>query len=162
MYSRVIRTPFACMDLDAKLCYDRIMVPFGMLCSQYFGMPKTAYILHGTMLAEMKHHVKTALGISSAFFQSTPEQVLYGSGQGSSGSPPLWITISIILFWTLEAQMGIRVTYSCLRKHLTTTLLKHLSTTAQTLSMEAKKLNQLQKLNWAISCAHKTKHGKEF
>jgi hypothetical protein len=54
------------------------------------------------------------------FFQSTPEQVLYGLGHGLSRSPPLWITISIILFCTLEAQMGIRATYSCPRQHLTT------------------------------------------
>jgi hypothetical protein len=68
----------------------------------------------------MQHQVKTALGISSSFFQSTPDQVLYRSGQGSSGSPPLWMTISIILFRTLEAQMGIGATYSCLHNVLTT------------------------------------------
>jgi ABC-type multidrug transport system fused ATPase/permease subunit len=119
-YSRVTRTPFACMDLDAKSCYDRIMASFGMLCLHYFGMPQNACILHGTTIAEMQHHDKTALGISSSFFQSTPERVLYGSGQGSSGSPPLWMAISIILFRTLEAQMGVGATYLCLWSTLTT------------------------------------------
>jgi hypothetical protein len=99
------------MDLNAKSCYDRIMALFGMLCLRYFGMPT---------IADMQHHVKTALGISSSFFQSTPEQVLYRSGQGSSGSPPLWMAISIILFRTLEVQMGIGATYSCLQSTLTT------------------------------------------
>jgi hypothetical protein len=84
-YSQVTRTPFACMDLDAKSCYDRIMVSFGMLCSRYFGMPRDACILHGTTIAEMQHHVKTALGIASSFFQSTPDQVLNRSGQGRAG-----------------------------------------------------------------------------
>jgi hypothetical protein len=65
-------------------------------------------------------HIKTALGISSSFFQSIPEQVLYRSGQGSSSSPPLWMAISIILFCTLEAQMGIGATYLCLQSTLTT------------------------------------------
>jgi hypothetical protein len=60
------------MDLDAKACYDRIMATFGMLCSRYFGMPTTACMLHGTTIAEMKHHVKMALGISSAFFNQPP------------------------------------------------------------------------------------------
>jgi hypothetical protein len=119
-YSRVTRTLFACMDLDAKSCYDRIMASFGMLCSRYFGMPKEACILHGTTISEMQHHVKTALGISSSFFQSTPERVLYGSGQGSSRSPPLWITISIILFRTLQAQLGTGATYTCPQTLLTT------------------------------------------
>jgi hypothetical protein len=108
---------FACMDLGAKLCYDTIIASFGMLCSRYFGMPKEACILHGKTIVEMKHHIKTALEISSAFFQYTPEQVLYRSGQGSSGSPPLWMTISIILFHTLEAQIGIREKYTCPRQH---------------------------------------------
>jgi hypothetical protein len=119
-YSRVTRTPFACMDLDAKSCYNRIMASFGMLCSRYFGMPRDACILHGTTIAEMQHHVKTALGISSSFVQSTPDRVLYRSGQGSSRSPPLWMIISTILFRTLEAQMGIGATYTCPRKVLTT------------------------------------------
>jgi hypothetical protein len=83
-------------------------------------MPQDACILHRTTIAEMQHHVKTALGISSSFFQSTPECVLYRSGQGSSSSPPLWMAISIILFCTLEAQMGIGATYSCLQSTLTT------------------------------------------
>jgi hypothetical protein len=119
-YSRDTHTPFACMDLDAKSCYNRIMASLGMLCSRYSGMPKDACILHRTTTSEMKHHVKTALGISSSFFQSIAERVLYGSGQGSSRSPLLWITISIILFRTLQAQMGTGATYTCPRTLLTT------------------------------------------
>jgi hypothetical protein len=119
-YSQITRTSFASMDLDAKSCFDRIMASFGMLCSRYFGMPKSACDLHGITIYEMQHHVKTALGISSSFFQSTPEKVLYGSGQGSSGSPPLWMTISIVLFRALEARVGKGAHYSCPRQRNTT------------------------------------------
>jgi hypothetical protein len=66
-YTCITRSNFASMDLDAKLCFDRIMATFGMLCSRYFGMPKSACELHGQTIAEMQHHVKTALGICSAF-----------------------------------------------------------------------------------------------
>jgi hypothetical protein len=121
-HSRITRTNFAAMDLDAKSCFDRIMASFGMLCSRYFGMPKSACELHGLTIAGMQHHVKTALGISSAYFQSTPEKVLYGSGQGSSGSPTLWMTISIILFRALEARMGIGAHFHCPRKKLKSNL----------------------------------------
>jgi hypothetical protein len=76
-------------------------------------------ITHDLMLSPTVH-VKTALGISSAFFQSTPEKVLYGSGQGSSGSPPLWMTISIVMFRALEARMGRGAHYACPRNQLTT------------------------------------------
>jgi hypothetical protein len=67
-YSRVTRTNFACMDLDAKSCYDRIVASFALLCSRRFGMPKTACDIHGITIDQMKHYVKTALGISKAFF----------------------------------------------------------------------------------------------
>jgi hypothetical protein len=98
-YSRITRTNFAIMDLDAKSCFDRIkMASFRLLCSRFFAMPKSACKLHGITISEMQHHVKTALGISSAFIQSTPEKVLYRSGQGSSGSSPQWMMISIVLF----------------------------------------------------------------
>jgi hypothetical protein len=119
-YSRITRTSFASMDLDAKSCFDRIMASFGMLCSRFFGMPKSACKLHGLTIYEMQHHVKTALGISSAFFQSTPEKVLFGSGQESSGSPPLWMTISIVMFRALEARMGRGAHYGCPRNQRTT------------------------------------------
>jgi hypothetical protein len=37
--SCVTKTPFACMDLNAKSCYDRIMASFGMLCSRILSLP---------------------------------------------------------------------------------------------------------------------------
>jgi hypothetical protein len=70
-YCPVTRTLFACMDLDTKSCYNRIMALFGMLCSRCFRMPKAACILHRTTISEMKHHVKRALGLLSSFFQSS-------------------------------------------------------------------------------------------
>jgi hypothetical protein len=79
VYSQVTRTPFTCMDLHAKSCYNRIMASFGMLCSRYFGMPKDTCILHRTTIAEMQHHVKTALGISLAFFNL--HQNVYCTGE---------------------------------------------------------------------------------
>jgi hypothetical protein len=65
---------------------------------------------------------RTLLGISSVFFQSSPEKVLYGSGQGSSGSPPLWMAISIILFRALETRMGPGANFSCLRRENSSSL----------------------------------------
>jgi hypothetical protein len=70
-YSRVSRTNFACMDLDAKSCYNRIVASFALLCSRCVGMPKTACDIHGLTNDQMKHYVKTALGISKAFFESS-------------------------------------------------------------------------------------------
>jgi hypothetical protein len=111
-YSRVTRSNFACMDLDAKSCHDRIVASFALMCSRRYGMPKKACEIHGITIDQMRHHVKTAMGVSRAFFESTPEKVLYGSGQGSSGSPPLWLTVSSISFRALEAMVGVRATFT--------------------------------------------------
>jgi hypothetical protein len=63
---------------------------------------------------------RNCFGYIISFFQSAPECKLHGSGQGSSSSPPLLMTISIILFCTLKAQVGTGATYTCPRHHLTT------------------------------------------
>lgn len=105
-YARATRTNFGFMDLDATACFDRIVAGFAMLCSRKYGMPSDACELHGLTIAKMQHHVKTAMKISQSFFESTPEKMIFGSGQGSSGSPPLWIVCSDVLFKALEDLVG--------------------------------------------------------
>ena len=118
-YARATRTNFGFLDLDATSCYDRIVAGFALLCSRHYGMPSDACELHGKTIANMQHHVKTALRVSQAFFQSTPEMMLYGSGQGSSGSPPLWVVCSDILFKALENLTGKGMSFQSPSSHVT-------------------------------------------
>ena len=97
-YSRITRTNLGCADFDATACFDRIVAALALLCARSYGMPKDACKLHGITIDRMRHHIKTAMGVSTAFFQSRENERLFGSGQGSAGSMPLWTTLSVILF----------------------------------------------------------------
>ena len=98
-YSRITRTNLGCSDFDATACFDRIVAALlALLCARSYGMPKDACKLHGITIDRMRQHIKTAMGVSTAFFQSRENERLFGSGQGSAGSMPLWTTLSVILF----------------------------------------------------------------
>ena len=88
VYARITRTNIASFDNDAKSCYDRIVGGLALLACLSWGMPEDACEVHGLAIALMRHYVKTATGISSQFFTSTEFKRLFGSGQGSGGSPP--------------------------------------------------------------------------
>ena len=97
LYARLTRTPIATMDNDAKSCYDRILCNLAMLVSQYHGMPKNACAMQAATLKHTKFHLRSALGISKQHYQHTRNEPIYGSGQGSSSSPALWLLISSTL-----------------------------------------------------------------
>ena len=105
-YSRISRTSLGALDNDAQACFDRIVASLALMASRHYGMPADACELHGTTIEEMEHYVKTAVGISQRYFRSTPDQKLFGSGQGSGGSPPLWLVVVTVLFRALVRLRG--------------------------------------------------------
>jgi hypothetical protein len=54
-------------------------------------------------LALMKYFVKTMHGISEASYWSTQSYHLFGTGQCSSGSPSIWLSIMVGLLSALTA-----------------------------------------------------------
>jgi hypothetical protein len=54
-------------------------------------------------LALMKYFVKTMHGISEASYWSTQSYHLFGTGQCSSGSPSIWLSIMVVLLSALTA-----------------------------------------------------------
>jgi hypothetical protein len=83
-------------DLDATACFDRIIVCLAMLAARRWGMPTSAVATHAEALQFMKYFVKTAFGISEANYVGTVFEPLFGTGQGSGGSPPAWISLSSV------------------------------------------------------------------
>ena len=101
-YSRLTRTNFGIFDNDAKSCYDRILPSIAMIASRKFGMPEKLCNLHGTTLKDMRHSIKTNLGPSKSYYSNCDLLTLFGSRQGSGGSPCLWLILSIILIRILK------------------------------------------------------------
>ena len=112
LYTRLTRSNFATFDNDAKSCYDRIIASLALMICMSFGVAQDACELHGLAIALMRHHVKTSLGVSDEFFRSETWRTLFGSGQGSGGSPPLWLVLSVMLFRALLTACPYRMTFT--------------------------------------------------
>jgi hypothetical protein len=54
--------------------------------------------IHGATLDGVSYHLLTALGISKEAYRNTTESAVYGTGQGSTYSPPTWAQIVSKLF----------------------------------------------------------------
>jgi hypothetical protein len=95
---RQTKTNSAHMDNDATGCHDRIIPSLGMFACRRLGMPKHAIKRQAEALAQMKYYVRTAQGISSTSYTSTPSEPLVGTGQqGSGASPAIWLGVVVIL-----------------------------------------------------------------
>ena len=89
-------------DNDASACYDRILVPLGMMAARRCGMAENAIRIHAATLENMKYKVKTSYGISDKYYTSQPGEPLFGTGQGSGASPAVWLTLAVVLMNTLD------------------------------------------------------------
>jgi hypothetical protein len=66
------------------------------------GLPQNIAKLIGTTLVKMRYKIKTKLGISARHYNHSPDEPIYGTGQGSAGSMAFWLLISAILFGIME------------------------------------------------------------
>jgi hypothetical protein len=97
MYARLRKHNMATMDNDAKACYDRIIMSLATIVSGYYGLPRNTRKLQANAIRSMQFHIKTALGVSTEYYQDTSETPLHGSGQGSGSASTLWMFISSII-----------------------------------------------------------------
>ena len=100
--SRILRSNLGTFDNDAKSCYDRIINGIAMLASRRLGMSTEAIAVHAGVLWGLQYMIKTVYGVSSGYYQSSKEAVLFGTGQGSGASPAVWLSISTILLASLQ------------------------------------------------------------
>jgi hypothetical protein len=80
-------------DNDTTACYDRIPPNLGTLVSRSNGMSQDLCTVHGATIDNMSYHLLTALGILEEAHKNAPESPVYGTGQGSTYSPPAWAQI---------------------------------------------------------------------
>jgi hypothetical protein len=92
----------AMMENDTTACFDRMIPSMVMLALRVHGVPATITTLIGNTLANMRYHIKTKLGGSERYYQHTTTQPIYGTGQGSMGSPCFWLLLSTILFKIMQ------------------------------------------------------------
>jgi len=85
------------VDNDARSCYDRIIKCLAMLTCISIGLPLLAATAHNKTHNGMRHSMKTRHGLSAKSYQSTNEEQNEGTGQGSGGSPAIWLIFMVTL-----------------------------------------------------------------
>ena len=85
------------MELDARACYDRIIATCAMLINILHSMPTEACQMQKDMLENASFKVQTSLGEFTDRFQHSPDSPVFGNGQGSGFSPPVWVLINSLL-----------------------------------------------------------------
>jgi Reverse transcriptase (RNA-dependent DNA polymerase) len=90
-YAHLTRTNLGTIDNDATSCYDQILCSLAMSISQYYGMPKNICNVQANTLERSKFKIRTALGDSSTTYQHSTATPIFGTGQGSSASPSIWL-----------------------------------------------------------------------
>jgi hypothetical protein len=108
---RQTKKDLALFDLDATACYDRIIVCLAMMAARKCGMPEGPVSTHAEALRFMKYTVKTVYGISEENYQGTPLEPLFGTGQGSGGSPAAWLTLIVLLLQAIDRLVPDRMTF---------------------------------------------------
>jgi hypothetical protein len=66
--TQILRLSLVMFDNDATGCFDRIIMSLAMIAAFQLGMPWSPARMHSSALLHMKHFVKTAHGISNAFY----------------------------------------------------------------------------------------------
>ncbi len=86
----------AMIENDTIGCYDHLVNALLLLQLACLGCPLMATSSLGTSWMEAVHHVKTKYGIPEESYSSTSTTPLFGSGQGSTPGPFLWIFCFIL------------------------------------------------------------------
>jgi hypothetical protein len=96
--TRASRRPLLCMDFNASSCYNRIIPSLSSLVSRSYRQHRKTCFIHVQFLCKAKFKLKTKLGLSNVSYSHCHANPIYGTGQGSSCSPPIWGLISNKLF----------------------------------------------------------------
>ena len=102
--SRVSRKTIAQISYDATSCYDRIPPALAMLISRKFGMAASVTSANARTLEDAQYRIRTDLGLAPTGYSHTPENPIYGTGQGSANSPVFWLLISSVLYDCYDTQ----------------------------------------------------------
>ena len=92
--SRLIKQDTAAMEVDAEGCYDRMVPELVAITCRRLGMPLAPCHMLIDVLNNMEHCVRTQLGQTTKEYRSELGKRLFGTGQGSGGSPAFWLTTS--------------------------------------------------------------------
>ena len=90
-YAALTRWPSIKFSNDAASCYDRIIPSVSNINARSMGLHRNIAQIHGDMLENAVYRIKTQLGISTDSYSHSATTPVFGTGQGSTASPPYWL-----------------------------------------------------------------------
>ena len=93
-----------------------------MLVSQKFGVHESVTACNASTLEQAEYRIKTELGLAPNGYKHTPQQPIYGTGQGSANSPAIWCFLSSTMFDCYDKVVKPATYTSPAPAHLTVTL----------------------------------------
>ena len=92
--SRQTRVDWACMDDDAKACYDRIVPCLSAVEGRKWGMSYEDAVFTTKVLQSQVYHIRTATGFTKESYCYSENNMIQGAGQGIGWAGPKWINTS--------------------------------------------------------------------
>jgi Reverse transcriptase (RNA-dependent DNA polymerase) len=96
--TRMAHNPYIQIHYDAQACYNRIIPETALTVSSKYGVHNNILKIFKTTLQDSKYYIKLGTTETSKYYNSSPSQQLFGTGQGSGCSPLIWLMISTELF----------------------------------------------------------------
>jgi hypothetical protein len=97
------KTPGIIMDNDATGTFERNICGISLLTLRSIGFAMSVTRMIGITWSKSKCYIKTALGVSESFYQSSEEKQTFGLGQGSTAATDMWCIINVLSMHTVAA-----------------------------------------------------------
>ena len=108
---RLKKDTAAMAEFDAIANYDRMIPVLVAMACRRLGLGKAAGNMLLDTLKNTKHRISTGFGDSEETHSSTKDHKVFGTGQGSGGSPHFWLAVSEVMFKCIDRDMkGIELT----------------------------------------------------
>jgi len=98
---RITKYPITLIDNDAKSCYDRIIPHLASKLFSIYGVPAPVAHTIFNQLIYRDSNVLTGHGHSESSFKSSPDNPIYGIGQGNGAGPAAWLCHLLALIQTI-------------------------------------------------------------
>lgn len=88
------RVSWACMDDDARACYDRILPCLSSVEGRKWGLSYKEAVYTTKVLHEQIFSIRTSTGVTSETYSYSASNPIQGAGQGIGWAGPKWINTS--------------------------------------------------------------------
>jgi hypothetical protein len=90
-YAATTRWPSIMFNNNATPCYDQIIPLVSNIMARSMGLHSNIAQIHGNMLEGAVYRIKTQMGVSKGSYCHSPENPVFGTGQGSCALPAFWL-----------------------------------------------------------------------